>query len=530
MKLDIQKFATGAVEMKIDKEYTYEQEKISTVKVTVTPISTGEDFQNNFTCSIDDDGWTSTGEKGAYYKIFTENVDMTVTFTYTGSAVFVGEVNLSINEIYNFYDLTICIDKQPMQKPSAEIKKYIIKLLEPLRSYLDVCDNFTLDSEGNYKVIRNIEKKLGSLKKLSTPIEEQIGKLKIELFEGDNYIYLQDNHTYLMKMQYLTNSKMNKTYATKMELNSKLEQTVEGFTLTVSKKVDNDKMISTINQSAEQVKINADKISLEGKTIDLTSDEIIIKSKNFEVDKNGKIKSTSGVIGGFNIGTTQLTSNLSMNHTYTSADVDKVYQTIMGNYAPSSAEKEYLDINGDGSISSIDYAIIRNIVNNGQNANGNFLINTTTSNKSFKLYRNDGTIGVSLSIFGGYLRQLGSDSIRTRVLTVDESFTNNSDERLKKDVEELNDKYINLLTEIKPVSFKYKKSGVERIGFIAQDVIKAFENNDLSKIPVEQDELGFYSLNYLDFIGILWKVTQNLLNQVIQLKERVNKLEGEVNE
>ena len=70
MKLDIQLIATGFVEMKIDKEYIYEQEKISAGKVIVTPISEGEDFTNNFECSIDDDGWTSTGENGAYYKIF----------------------------------------------------------------------------------------------------------------------------------------------------------------------------------------------------------------------------------------------------------------------------------------------------------------------------------------------------------------------------------------------------------------------------------------------------------------------------
>lgn len=53
--------------------------------------------------------------------------------------------------------------------------------------------------------------------------------------------------------------------ATKVEMNSKIEQTAESINLEVSKKVGNDEVISSINQSAEQVQINANKISLERK-------------------------------------------------------------------------------------------------------------------------------------------------------------------------------------------------------------------------------------------------------------------------
>lgn len=66
-------------------------------------------------------------------------------------------------------------------------------------------------------------------------------------------------------------------------------------------KVSNGSIISTINQSAEGIAINADKISLAGKTIDLTSDNITIQSTNFNVTKDGKITATSGEIAGWTI-------------------------------------------------------------------------------------------------------------------------------------------------------------------------------------------------------------------------------------
>ena len=47
---------------------------------------------------------------------------------------------------------------------------------------------------------------------------------------------------------------------------SKIEQTAEGIKQTVSKKVNSDEIISTINQTAENIKIKANKINLDGYT------------------------------------------------------------------------------------------------------------------------------------------------------------------------------------------------------------------------------------------------------------------------
>ena len=65
--------------------------------------------------------------------------------------------------------------------------------------------------------------------------------------------------------------------------------------------VSDGNVISSINQSPEQVAINANKISLAGKNIDLTGDNITISSANFSVTKDGTITATSGEIAGWTI-------------------------------------------------------------------------------------------------------------------------------------------------------------------------------------------------------------------------------------
>ena len=63
-------------------------------------------------------------------------------------------------------------------------------------------------------------------------------------------------------------STVSQTYETKSNANSKyseIKQTTDSISSTVSKKVGNDEVISKINQSAEQVQINANKISLARK-------------------------------------------------------------------------------------------------------------------------------------------------------------------------------------------------------------------------------------------------------------------------
>ena len=76
--------------------------------------------------------------------------------------------------------------------------------------------------------------------------------------------------------------------ATKVEMNSAIEQSANEINLEVSKKVGNDEVISKINQSAETVGINADKIELSANDILnlLAGNEINIGSKNITINSD----------------------------------------------------------------------------------------------------------------------------------------------------------------------------------------------------------------------------------------------------
>ncbi len=99
-------------------------------------------------------------------------------------------------------------------------------------------------------------------------------------------------------------STVSKSYATKTELStakSEIKQTTDNISTEVSKKVGNNEVISKINQSPEEVTIDANKTSLKGKEINLTSDNITIKSTNFSVDKNGNLNASNANITDGNI-------------------------------------------------------------------------------------------------------------------------------------------------------------------------------------------------------------------------------------
>lgn len=214
----------------------------------------------------------------------------------------------------------IIVDKQPSSNPSSEKKEYIINI-EELRIKGNVYDSLNIELNRTYVTRRLSLSEYGVLSVLNEPIIQELTDVDIKLFEGDNYIYLMDMQgnkfyaEYLIKNDfndiYATKNEMNSSisqtaqsielsvnqklegYSTKEEMNSSISQTAQSITSTVnkkfkdystteemqskitqtansinsevSKKVGKSEIISRINQSAETIKINANKISLERK-------------------------------------------------------------------------------------------------------------------------------------------------------------------------------------------------------------------------------------------------------------------------
>ena len=253
-----------------------------------------------------------------------------------------------------------------------------------LHRYGDVKDEFIIDN-GKTKLIKRIGVDKDDNKYvLTNPIEQAFDDITIPLTDGYNKIELVDFSNAMLNMKYAIQSEYSNVFATKAELSSSITQTKDEINLEVKKKVNDDEIISTINQSAEQVKINANKISLEGKQIDLTSDNITIESTNFKVDKNGKIEATDGVfkgkieasdgnVGGWNINSDGLKKgnifikNSGYANVYTAADIYVLKGMILGEAwasmptAGSSLFNRY-DINKDGKIDITDLQLLSRIL------------------------------------------------------------------------------------------------------------------------------------------------------------------------
>lgn len=207
------------------------------------------------------------------------------------------------------------------------------------------------------------------------------GNYKIELLGYQNgYIYCQ-----LMAANIYTTQ-----FATRVEMNSKISQTAEEINNTVSKKVGDDEIISKINQTAEGIKILANKLGLTandvlniiaGNEINLTSQNISINSTNFKVDKdgnvvanngtfNGKINSKSGEIAGWSVTENGLTNGTvflnkdGSSTIYTVADLIIMRGYIMDTpgFSFSKAMIEHYDLNGDGVVNAQDYAMLQKLI------------------------------------------------------------------------------------------------------------------------------------------------------------------------
>lgn len=173
---------------------------------------------------------------------------------------------------------------------------YELGITDVLRQNGEVYDEFVLEN-GQAKVIRRINDD-GSIKTtdelyfsddlymgdtlyLKGNKEEEIedlGELKIPLNEGTNTIKIL-NYTAEITAKYAIKNDYTDIFATKVEMSSSIEQTAEGINKVVRKKVDENEIISKINQSAEKVEIDADRINING---------AVSANGNFEVDKKRK--------------------------------------------------------------------------------------------------------------------------------------------------------------------------------------------------------------------------------------------------
>lgn len=117
---------------------------------------------------------------------------------------------------------------------------------------------------------------------------------------------------------------------------------------------------------------------------------------------------------------------------------------------------------------------------------------------------------------------------------------NTSDKRNKKNIQSISDKYESMFFELKPVSFGLYGGDRTHIGYVAQDVEKAMNDNDLSDIDFaglchdfvkteNEDEVEIfdqYGLRYSEFIALNTHMIQKLYKRINELEQEIERMKN----
>lgn len=381
----------------------------------------------------------------------------------------------------------IIVDKQSRTNPSDEKRVYEIDIEELCRKG-DVYDSLVITKDEDYVMRRLGLSEYHVLKVLDEPVKEPLTDINIELFEGDNYIYLVDMTGNRFYAEYLVKNEFNDVYITKSEAHSAINQTanqieisvdekLENYSTTeevsskisqkaseinleVSKKVGSDEIISKINQSAEKITINAEKIDIEGKAV------------HFKTN-------ISKIVGPF-----------------TTTDREKIKNYLMGTGTLTSQEKQKYDISGDGEITSADYMYIQRAINNGGylEFSGTYEIDPFNKDKNLALYDSKTNRFISIiSLVHNYFRSLYVDGLE---INGQLHVINNVGEMFTQENNNIFELYVNgairttnkiSCSTLDQTSVKSKKKYIRKLKNSALDLIK---NSDICLYNLKSEQKG----------------------------------------
>ena len=346
---------------------------------------------------------------------------------------------------------------------------------------------------------------------------------------------------------------------------STLKQTADNISSEVSKKVGNNEIISKINQSAEQVSINANKINFTGSatftnavnansTVSTasknassalsTANSASQKASEAAKAASNASSTATNLSKGLSDGTTQIDGDCIKTGTVsfgTESYINKNGQFRVGPMYSSGGTQDSRGYYGNQDV-CFDKAIMVNygleIYGNNDSAEGISYIDfhsgsdVTTGDS---LYDYTGRLqnylapnGNSAFTFSGSKTVTGT-TVGTCTVAVNGTLVHSSDRRLKEKIVPLKEeKAIDFLMALEPVSYQYSTDAEQNIhhGFIYQDAKKVVEDQSLGKLAFLQEYRGmdkeiYGALGYEELIADLIKVVQRH-EQILQnlLKER----------
>ena len=400
----------------------------------------------------------------------------------------------------------IIVDKQSRTNPSNEKKEYEIDI-EELRFKGNVYDSLVITKDEDYVLRRLKLTEFYVLEELEEPIKEPLKNINIELFEGDNYIYLIDMvgnkfyAEYLIKNEfndiYVTLNQMNSAinqsaneveiavnqkltgYSTTEEMNSAINVKANEINLEVSKKVNDADLTGAnislrINNDTSEAKIKADKINING---------VISANGNFKVDTNGNMECNNGKFNGGKIslqGGTEENPNFEIKGTESNA-------LITPNKIRIGNGSKYIS----AGIDTVP------------------MISMLGDNTSLQFYDNLNKLNIEVS-----------DLYVVNGIVHAQNFNYDSIEKLKKNIMPFSENAVELIKniDIYEYNFKSEKDKTKKhIGFVIGDKYK------YSKEITSNDNTG---VDLYSFVSVCCKAIQEQQEQINKLQNKIEELEA----
>lgn len=279
--------------------------------------------------------------------------------------------------------------------------------------------------------------------------------------------------TYTVSETYETKESVNKQY-------SQIKQTTDSITSEVSKKVGNNEIISKINQSAESVSINANKINING---------TVSANGNFKIDTNGNMQANNGKFTG---GSIKLIGG--------TLDNPKFLVTTENGQFSTTVTPNQIEI-GDGDE---QFSYGNGILNIGIASSGGLIQLTqggSRSNSKFNMYVGD-----------AYVVQGNMHALQ---------FLYDSLKDLKKNIAPFNENAIDLIKNIDIYEYNFKcedDNTKKHIGFVIGD------DYNYTKKVTGNDNTGVDNYAYT---SLCVKAIQEQQELIEQLQNEIKQLKGE---
>lgn len=307
-------------------------------------------------------------------------------------------------------------------------------------------------------------------------------------------------------------------YTTSVMTNKQIQFNINQQEGRIESKVEKDGVISAINQSAEEIQINADKLSLEGKNINLTGDNIKITGENLDIDSKGVITLSDNSAEVISMNEEQDVSYI-VESEYKTTYQGNIEQLTFKNQIFANGRKNEYENNNEIS-SSTGYGHYF-----GGISESLYRYPWTTwymHTADYDISTNQGYYGaVNISSNGGIWFYEINNGVYSSPLTITSGgditcvrLTQTSKEENKKNFEKLtNAKDILNQVDIYKYNFKDEEDNVKKsIGFVIGDKFNYSEEIT----STNNDGANIYSM-----VSVLWQVVKEQQEEINELKEMI---------